>query len=68
LAHAVLFHLNVLTLQVLESALRCGLIGTVIDEQIWDIFGNQTDELTMMWQECLLQFVRTSTQQQTAQI
>jgi hypothetical protein len=63
-----------MTLQVLESALRCGLIGSVIDEQIWDIFGNQTDELTMMWQECLLHFVRapssssgdSCTQQQVA--
>ena len=62
------FRMLVCRKQVLQAADTCGFIGSVIEGCIWDIFGNQTDELTMMWQECLLQFCYKTADNHTADI
>ena len=40
--------------QMLSLALEVGLKGMVMEDYCWDLFGNNTDGLTDMWEEVIL--------------
>ena len=40
--------------QMLSLALEVGLTGSVMEDYCWDMFGNNTDGLTAMWEEIII--------------
>ena len=45
--------------EMLDVALHYGLRGRVVRDYVVDIFGNETEEQTLFWEQCVYVFTRT---------
>ena len=51
--------------EVLDEATKHGLVWSVDEDTIWDIFDNNTDEQTVFWRDSIYIFRRTNTETET---